>query len=108
MAMPTHYLVIKSPYAQQILEGVKKHEYRPAGSARAIGNKTLALAVSKNPVTPESGKIIGQATFGNPRIKGEVMAIPVMSYELWPEDKWLDSPGGLGVRPLPRGVAQGV
>lgn len=98
---PTHYVVIKSPFAQQILAGTKRAEYRPEGSAKAIGNKTLAIAVSKVPVTPESGMIIGQATFGKPVTRSTCMSIPVKDYELWPREKWIKSPGGLGVRPLP-------
>lgn len=101
MQKPSHYIVIKSPFAQQILDGSKGYEYRPEASARAMGGKTLAIAVSKAPASPEAGMIIGQATFGNPvRLKG-TMALSIKEYELWPEDKWLPSPGGLGVRPLP-------
>lgn len=97
---PTHYLVIRSPYAQQILNGTKKFEYRPEGSAKAIQNKTLAIAVSKGPDSPEAGFIIGQATFGPMEDEGDRMSIPVLSYQLWERSQWIPSPGGLGVRPL--------
>lgn len=98
--MPSHFVVIKSPHAQRILDGSKKFEYRPEMSARAIQNKTLAIAVAKNPRCPEAGKIIGQATFGRMTWEKGTMKIPVLSYELWEESQWVDSPGGLGVRPL--------
>lgn len=98
---PTHYLVIRSPYAQKILLGLKTVEYRPLASARAIQQKTLAIAVSKAGGAPECGMIIGVAKFGAMQEhSADVMAIPVLDYSLWPKEKWIPSPGGLGVRPI--------
>lgn len=113
---PTHFLVIRSPHAQQILCGKKKREYRAFHICKMLAGKTVALAVAKSPKSPEGGKIIGHVTFGtacqNP-IKGSWEGHPidlpdcgepfvrVASFELWPESEWLPSPGGLGLRPLP-------
>lgn len=99
---PSHYVVIRSPFAQQILSGGKDVEYRPEASAKTMQNKTLAIAVSLSPRTPESGKIIGQVTFGKMCGRGPTKKLPVLSYELWPEEDWVSSPGGLGLRPMPR------
>lgn len=99
---PSHYVVIRSPFAQQILSGDKDVEYRPEASAKAMQNKTLAIAVSQSPRTPESGRIIGQVTFGKMCGRGGTKKLPVLSYELWPEEDWVSSPGGQGLRPMPR------
>jgi hypothetical protein len=43
---PSHYFVIRSPYAQLILTGVKTFEWRT--NATMFANKRLAVAVSKS------------------------------------------------------------
>ncbi len=49
-------MTIKSPYAQQIIKGVKKFEIR---SWPTKYRGTLVITVSKDPVSPESGTAIG-------------------------------------------------
>ena len=44
---PLQYFVIRSPYAQCILTGIKTFEFRP--NAKMFANKRLAVAVSKTP-----------------------------------------------------------
>lgn len=43
---PFHYFVIRSPYAQLVLTGVKTFEWRT--NAKMFANKRLAVAVSKS------------------------------------------------------------
>lgn len=43
---PSHYFVIRSPYAQLVLTGVKTFEWRT--NAKMFANKRLAVAVSKS------------------------------------------------------------
>ena len=43
---PSHYFVIRSPYAQLVLTGVKTFEWRT--NAAMFANKRLAVAVSKS------------------------------------------------------------
>ena len=43
---PSHYFVIRSPYAQLVLTGVKTFEWRI--NAKMFANKRLAVAVSKS------------------------------------------------------------
>ena len=45
---PSHYFVIRSPYAQLVLTGVKTFEWRT--NAKMFANKRLAVAVSKSRV----------------------------------------------------------
>ena len=44
---PLQYFVIRSPYAQLILTGVKTFEFRT--NAKMFANKRLAISVSKTP-----------------------------------------------------------
>lgn len=43
---PSHYFVIRSPYAQLVLTGVKTFEWRT--NAKMFANKRLAVAISKS------------------------------------------------------------
>ena len=43
---PSHYFVIRSPYVQLVLTGVKTFEWRT--NAKMFANKRLAVAVSKS------------------------------------------------------------
>ena len=48
---PTHYFVVRSPFAQAIICGQKAFEFR--SQPKMFENKTLALAVARNTATEE-------------------------------------------------------
>jgi len=130
MLKPTHYLVVRSPYAEALVTGVKTAEFR--SWAHRLAGKCVAIAVAKAKPDPREwrsqchtweatptefealrgltehnpplGRIIGAVQFGDagecdwPH-PGELCAL-VEHAELWDRAKWLDSPGGLGLRPL--------
>lgn len=133
---PTHYFVIRSPYAQLILTGVKTFEFRT--NAKTFANKCLAIAVAKSAcnedylleefaywkkknkllkgedfkaacekarklldLTNACGKIIGEIETSEVETLDSEDGIRILSYNLWPKSKWIDSPGGLGVRRMP-------
>ena len=129
MSKPTHYLVVRSPYAEALCLGIKSAEFR--SWAHRLAGKRVAIAVAKAP-TPHGaiaeeldlweagpqesaalhftaskaphGKIIGEVTFGaagecDYPYPGELCVL-VDSCKLWPREEWLESKGGLGLRPL--------
>lgn len=128
MNKPTHYLVIRSPYAEAILTGVKSIEFR-SWSERLEG-KTVAVAVAKSRTDPDlvesqieywdagrdkaklfralvkrkpQAKIIGSIEFGKSAEFPEhylEKGVEIKSFELWEEKDWVPSAGGLGLRPL--------
>jgi len=51
---PTHYFVVRSPFAQAIICGQKAFEFR--SQPKMFENKTLALAVARNIPNPEEIK----------------------------------------------------
>lgn len=129
MQKPTHYLVVRSPYAEALCLGIKSAEFR--SWAPRLAGKRVAIAVAKSPTPPGAiakeldlweadpqertalhsiasqdrhGKVIGEVTFG---IAGEAdfpypgeLCVLVDSCKLWPREEWLESKGGLGLRPL--------
>lgn len=131
MIRATHYLVVKSPYAEALCLGYKSAEFR--SWADRLSGKTVAIAVAKAPTRDADiarevedwgysgeeeatlralcaeglqGKIIGQVAFGEHGectwpYPGEPM-VHVEDSELWEPCMRLDSPGGLGLRPIPR------
>lgn len=129
MTKPTHYLVVRSPFAEALVLGIKTFEWR--SWAEHLANKTVAIAVAKakcpagaaleeslfwkaTPVqtvalqklvdTPANGFIIGQVTFGEAAeypAPANGYGVYVQSAKLWKRQAWLHSPGGLGLRPLP-------
>ena len=129
MPKPTHYLVVRSPYAEALCLGIKSAEFR--SWAHRLAGKHVAIAVAKAPTPPGSiaeeldlweadqherdslhktnrmaphGKIIGEVQFG---AAGECdfpypgeLCVLVESAKLWPREEWMESKGGLGLRPL--------
>jgi len=49
--LPSHYFVVKSPFAQLLLTGVKAEEYR--SMPRQFANKRLAVAVARSRCTDD-------------------------------------------------------
>ena len=145
---PSHYFVIRSPYAQLVLTGVKKFEWR--SNASVFANKHIAISVSKSLAHEEdlqddiaywekrlklsmrrktkkerdatielfqknrakaerlfkktngSGMIIGEIVTGEACDYDGDLAVPILKFKLWPEAKWIASPGGLGLRFMPK------
>ena len=145
---PSHYFVIRSPYAQLVLSGIKTFEWRT--NANVFANKRLAVAVAKSrayeddlqvdiarwekrwnkflkKVTAEDreaalaklktnrakaeklfdktngcGMIIGEIVTGDVATNDGLLGVPVLDFKLWPETEWIKSPGGLGVRHMPK------
>lgn len=126
---PTHYLVVRSPYAEALCLGIKSAEFR--SWAHRLAGKRVAIAVAKSP-TPQGaiaeeldlweaeqhertalhslaskathGRVIGEVTFGEAGesewpYPGEPCVL-VNDAKLWTEAEWLESKGGLGLRPL--------
>ena len=129
MPKPTHYLVVRSPYAEALCLGIKSAEFR--SWAQTLAGKRVAIAVAKAPTPPGAiaeelalweaarherdlmhktnsqaphGKIIGEVQFGEAGVcdfpyPGELCAL-AKSCKLWPREEWLESKGGLGLRPF--------
>ena len=129
MPKPTHYLVVRSPYAEALCLGIKSAEFR--SWAHRLAGKRVAIAVAKAPTPPGSiaeelglweadqrertalhwleyqsphGKIIGEVQFGAAGgcdfpYPGRLCVL-VESAKLWPREEWMESKGGLGLRPL--------
>ena len=118
MPKPTHYLVVRSPYAEALCLGIKSAEFR--SWAQNLAGKRVAIAVAKAP-TPKGaiaeeldlweadqherdlmhktnsqaphGKIIGEVQFGEAGLcdfpyPGRLCAL-VESCKLWPREEWL-------------------
>lgn len=138
---PTHFFVVRSPYAQLILCGVKTIEFR--SNATTFANKRLAIATPKEagsaaeleeesacwtlndendaPTQEEindfelrkkKAKILFYKTNGKALIIGEIRTgnvievngetgVEILSYTLWNQKDWIDSPGGLGLHTMP-------
>ncbi|MBP5440123.1 MAG: DEAD/DEAH box helicase [Fibrobacter sp.] len=144
---PLQYFVIRSPYAQLLLTGVKTFEFR--SNAKIFANKRLAISVSKTPgaemmleqefkywekqlnkslkkssdderetalatfqkacvkakklfeKTNGNGMIIGEVETGDASDFDSGFGVPILSFKLWSESEWINSPGGLGVRYMP-------
>ena len=144
---PLRYFVVRSPYVQLVLAGVKTFEWRT--NANVFANKRLAVSVSKGAACEEdlhddiaywekrlklslrrktneergaamaiflkkrakaerlfkktngNGMIIGEITTGDVCNYDGASAVPILRFKLWPESKWMKSPGGLGVRCMP-------
>lgn len=131
MIKPTHYIVVRAPYAQNLMLGYKTFEYRT--NPAPFANKRIAVAVAKNKIsdseienesvfweldesekaalkklcarTGGGGIIIGEITTGEisecTTPGMEGVGVPVISAKLWPESEWIRSPGGLGCRKMP-------
>ena len=129
MSKPSHYLVVRSPYAEALCLGIKSAEFR--SWAHNLAGKRVAIAVAKAPTpkgsieeeldiweaTPEEcaalhktnrmaphGKVIGEVQFGEAGecdfpYPGELCVLAA-SAKLWPRQEWIESKGGLGLRPL--------
>lgn len=94
----THFIVIKSPYAQQILDGTKVMEYRGVATCKALSGKYIAIAVSRSPQVEESGFIVGIAKFGFVDYKEE--GVFIESFIKFERNEWVFCRGGLGVKPI--------
>ena len=117
---PTHCLVIKAPWAQMVLDGKKKREFRNGQVCKMLAGKTVAISVAKTIAdhdhikTPKRclqhrGLIVGQATFGVSYWDDlmEQWHVKIVEASWWPESSWIASPGGLGLRPIPSSADKG-
>ena len=127
MHKPSHYLVVRSPYAEALVLGIKSFEWRSWGDT--LAGKTVGIAVARalsklcdfeeqadfwNATKKEksdlidlfgqcSGKIIGQVTFGKSFFSEwpkHGFGVESTKAILWDKKDWLESPGGLGLRPI--------
>lgn len=131
MQKPSHYFVVQSPFAQNLLCGFKTFEYRT--NPEQFANKRIAVAVARNKFSQDDidkessfwelddeekkvlNNLCGQ-TRGGGIIIGEIktgeasecttegmqgLGVPVLSSMLWPRSEWIASPGGLGCRRMP-------
>ena len=46
--------------------------------------------------------IIVEIVIGDVATYDGLLGVPVMDFKLWPETEWIESPGGLGVRHMPK------
>lgn len=141
------YFVIRSPFAELVVTGVKTFEFRT--NAKTFANKRLAIAVAQSMGTETqlkselaywekqlqkslkkktdsekaealeefqknckkaerlfskgntNGMIIGEVLTGDAVEFDGDFGVHILEYKLWPENEWVKSPGGLGVRYMP-------
>lgn len=144
---PLQYFVIRSPFAELVVTGVKTFEFRT--NAKTFANKRLAIAVAQSMGTETqlkselaywekqlqksikkktdsekaealeefqknckkaerlfskgntNGMIIGEVLTGDAVEFDGDFGVHILEYKLWPENEWVKSPGGLGVRYMP-------
>lgn len=110
----THYIVLREEPLIGILSGKKKKEYRDSRMCKTLAGKTVALACARSSKTDMAGKIVCDVDFGEADVErwpwedkddpGEPF-VNIVSIRRWKEEEWLSSPGGLGLRPIPKDPA---
>lgn len=125
MQKPSHFLVVRSPFAEALVLGIKSFEWRSWGDK--LRGKTVAIAVARSKCPAGAiqdeidiwepskaqikklenladgralGKIIGQVTFGDCLEQDGEKAVFVEKHLLYRKENWLFSPGGLGLHPI--------